>query len=107
MEQSGETIGYTTKDYLQILGKYINKDIIDYIIINDKHGIPMKILNKYKRCGLAAVKDDLTLNFCKKFGVKKIVANLFGEKLSKISIFARHNPSILAKILKDLYKRIK
>lgn len=104
MEQPGETVGYTTKDYMQILIKYLGENVVDYFLVNDNSKIPINVVEKYKYSNLHPVEDDLTDKDCKNMNIKKVVANLFGDNISKDSIFARHEPIILAKIIKRIFK---
>ncbi len=94
MSQPGETSGYTSSKYLEILEKYFGKNVIDYILINGK-ALPQDLLEKYKKANSFLIHDDFVES-----KTKKIREDLFGEELSTNAKFARHDPKKLARVIK-------
>ena len=99
MSQPGETSGYSSKDYLEILEKYVGENVLDYILVNNSE-LPKNLLRKYAKAGSYPINDDLNLKNTD--GTIKILSDFFGEKISENSIYARHDPLKLAKAIKKL-----
>ena len=100
MSQPGETIGYSSKDYLDILERYVGENVIDYILVNNSE-LPKNLLENYATQGSYPIKDD----FVESARTTKILGNFFGEKISEKSIYARHDPLKLAKAIKKLVEK--
>ena len=92
MTQAGETDNFSAEDHLFALIEHSQKDIIDYIVVNDHDIIDQEILARYAEEGAAPVgyhKDKL-----EKFGVQVIEANLLNEEQ-----VLRHDSCRLAAVL--------
>lgn len=59
MTQPGETEGFTAKDHLQALGKYIDISKLDYVIVNSQP-IPEQLRRQYEAEGAVPVINDLS-----------------------------------------------
>jgi len=100
MSQPGETTGYSSKDYLDILETYLGKNIINYIFVNDAD-FPKKLLQNYAKHESYPITDDLKNTH----ESEKILGDFFGAEISKNSMYARHDPLKLAKAIKKLVER--
>jgi uncharacterized cofD-like protein len=100
MSQPGETSGYSTKDYLDILERYVGENVVDCILVNNSE-IPKKLLKIYEQKDSHPIKDDFKNEDSKEKTVK-VLGDFFGEKISENSIYARHDPLKLAKVIKKL-----
>ena len=49
-DEAGETDGFSGKDFLDVLEKYLGKNVLDFAIFNDKRP-PERLLRKYRREG--------------------------------------------------------
>lgn len=58
MTQPGETDGFTAKDHLEALGKYLDVSQLDYVIVNSQP-IPENLLRQYEAEGSVPVANDL------------------------------------------------
>ncbi len=104
MTHFGQTNDYKASDYINEMQKYLGKDAIDYVLLNNG-SIPEKALKWYRKTNSIPVKDDLD-------GVKgiKVVRNNFvnseiykkhiADKLTRS--LTRHNPDMLAKAIVSL-----
>lgn len=105
MTKYGQTSGYTTKDHLYELEKYLGKDTINYCIVNKNDSIPGEILKRYEQEEAYPVVDDLEDN--KKLKVvrgnliSKQIYNKPKSDLLKRSLI-RHDPEKLAKAIVEL-----
>lgn len=91
MTKHGETTDFKASDFVNEIEKYLGKDVIDYVICNNKK--PSKeLLGRYEKEKAEFVELDLS---AKRFKIKK--ANL----LDDINL-ARHDPDKLAKTIINL-----
>ncbi len=103
MTRPGQTHGFSAKDHVTILEKYVGKGCIDVVMTNSK-ALPEDILKKYKNEQSSPVASDF-----KKEYFRVIKSNFVGEKeFKKVAgdtlkrSFIRHNPDKLAKIIISL-----
>src|SRR4030042_1288888 len=64
MTRYGQTFGFTAKDHIQVLEKYLGRDCLDYVLINTK-SIPKSALTKYRKVNEFPVVDDLEDSYFK------------------------------------------
>ncbi len=88
MSQPGETDGYTASDHALRIIKLLGRDMIDYIVLNNKY--PSRLLGKYEAQGQKPVKVDR--DKLDKLGIKRIVM----EDLVSEQELVRHDPNKLA-----------
>ncbi len=86
--QRGETDGLTAREHLEVIERYLGKDVIDYLIIH-KGEIPSEIEKKYTMEGQERVIDDFD-------GEKKIIR---AELIRHDSPIIRHDPEKLAEVI--------
>lgn len=92
MTQPGETDNYTLNRHIEVIEKYLGKNILKYIIVNDEE-IDEDILNLYEEDGANQVVVDITPDN----NIKVIRAPLV--KISSENKFIRHDPLELAKVI--------
>lgn len=92
MTQPGETDNYTLNTHIEVIEKYLGKNILKYIIVNDEE-IDENILNLYEEDGASQVVVDITPNN----NIKVIRAPLV--RISSENKFIRHDPLELAKVI--------
>ncbi|MFQ6033243.1 MAG: uridine diphosphate-N-acetylglucosamine-binding protein YvcK [Candidatus Bipolaricaulia bacterium] len=99
MTQPGETEGFTAKDHLDALGRYIDISAIDYVIINSQP-IPEHLLKRYAAEGSVPVINDLT-----GLGGPEVIA---AELLEVVELegkpTVKHNSRKLAKLIMERAK---
>ncbi|MCT4542470.1 MAG: YvcK family protein [Vallitalea sp.] len=101
MTQPGETDNYNLMDHVNVIEKYLGKDIIDYIIVNNQD-IPKDILKLY-------IEDDaipVTYNKekLKDKNIKVIETPLL--KILKETTLIRHNSDKLAEVIVSIVKNL-
>src|SRR4030042_6173328 len=64
MTRCGQTTGFTAKDHIQVLEKYLGKNCLDYILVNTK-AIPKSALLKYRKMKEFPVINDLKDSYFK------------------------------------------
>jgi len=114
MTQVGNTDNFSVEDFLRILEKYLNKDIIDYVIVNTGK-LPSKLIKEVKKVFPKAefIKYDKNLFKNKKF----IGADVLDKKIRKLNprdilvkkanqrTMVLHNSDKLAKIILKLCRQ--
>jgi uncharacterized cofD-like protein len=105
MTKFGQTNGFTAKDHLEELEKYLGKDTIDVCLVNRTKVYPRGILARYKEEKAYPVKDDLrkgnvTKVIRRSFISSKIYSKPKSDKLKRSLI--RHDPARLAKAIISL-----
>lgn len=103
MSRAGESYNYQASDYLADLGKYLDANRLDHVLVNNKLTIPNEILKKYQAEHSTPVIDD----FAKTWQNAKVTRTALmsktvyttekGDALPRS--FARHDPALLAKAL--------
>jgi len=99
MTKLGETTTYTVSDFVSEVEKYLGKNILDYVIYNQKIPSKAKIAEYQKECHL--VYDYVRFDrkkLSKKIDPKIIGADLFLDIKGPII----HDPDVLAKIILSL-----
>ena len=114
MTQAGNTDDFSVKDFLTILGKYLGKDILDYVIFNTGK-LPANQIKEFRKVFPKAdfIKYDESLLKRQNFiGVDVIDRNI--RKLDPADILVKgankrtmilHQPSKLAKVILKLCRR--
>lgn len=105
MTRAGQTTGFTAFDHVQELNKYLGKDRVNIVIINNDFDLPKSALNWYKKVKSQPVSDDLKGKFKGKVVRTGIVAKAVytkhpADKLVRSLI--RHDPKKLARVLMKL-----
>lgn len=105
MTRFGQTQGYSVKDHIDELEKYLGKGAIDIALINKTEKFPRGVLNRYKLEKAYPVKDDLGKGnsikvIRRKFISGKIFSKPKSDKLTRSLI--RHDPDKLAKAIVSL-----
>jgi len=99
MTQPGETDGFTAKDHLEALGRYIDISSLDYVIVNSQP-VPEHLLRQYAAEGSVPVANDLAdLERPEVIAAQLLeVVELEGRPTVK------HNSHLLAKLLMERAK---
>ncbi len=100
MTRYGQTFGFTAKDHIQVLEKYLGENCLDCVLVNIK-SFPKAALAKYKKVKEFPVVDDLNDSYFKviraDFLSKKETKRVPGDILKRSLI--RHDPNKLARVL--------
>lgn len=100
MTRYGQTFGFTAKDHIRVLEKYLGRNCLDFVLVNKK-SIPRSALVKYKKENECPVVDDLENSYFKiirgDFLSKKETKRVPGDILKRSLI--RHDSKKLAKAL--------
>ena len=99
MTQPGETDGFTAKDHLEALGRYIDISSFDYIIVNSQP-VPEHLLRQYAAEGSIPVANDLA----DLEGPEVIAAQLLEIVELEGKPTVKHNSHLLAKLLMERAK---
>jgi len=83
MTKRGETDGFSGEDFLNVLEKYLGKNVLDFAIFNDKRP-PERLLRRYRREGAEFVEPPRTRDNKK---TKYIMSDLIDT-----NDFVRHGP---------------
>lgn len=105
MTKHGETHGFTAKNHIDELEKYLGGGEIDICLVNKTRDFPKRLLERYAQEKAESVKDDLV-----EFKAKKIIRKNFvssrvykkskGDQLTRSLI--RHDSDKLAKTIANL-----
>ncbi len=103
MTKYGQTYGFTAKDHIRTLEKYLGKNRLDFVLVNSKP-FPEVALKKYKKEQEFPVIDDLEDNYFKvirsDFFSKKETKKIPSDTLKRSLI--RHDPNKLARVILSL-----
>lgn len=108
MTKYGEAYGYSAKDYLDDLGKYLDLKHVDYVLVNSDVSFSKKLLTAYRREHAKPVEDDLEQEYKGIEVVRKKTlshskpSEQKGDEMSRSMI--RHDSKKLAKTLISLVK---
>ena len=106
MTKYGQTLGFTARDHVQTLEKYLGKNYLDFVLVNLRP-IPRTTLKNYKKKNEYPVIDDLESSYFKiirkDFLSRKEAKRVPGDILKRSLI--RHDSGKLAKVLINLCKR--
>ena len=105
MTRYGQTYGFTAKDHIQILEKYLGENCLDFILVNSKL-ISRVALRGYEKEQELPVRDDLKDSYFKvirtDFLSEKETKKIPGDILKRSLV--RHDSNKLAKIILKLCK---
>jgi uncharacterized cofD-like protein len=103
MTRSGQTYGFSAKDHIRTLEKYLGKNCLDFVLVNSRQ-LPINILRKYQAEQASLVVDDLDnagLKVIRKdFLGRYITSKVAGDVLWRSLI--RHDSQKLAKVIMNL-----
>lgn len=91
MIKAGETNGFTAKDFLSVIEKYLGRNVLDYIIVNTKKPAPARLV-RYLGEGKAMVEPG---------NLPSRPLAILGDFIRR-SGFVRHDPERLAQVLVSL-----
>ena len=98
MTQPGETGSYSVLDHINAIINHTNKDLIDYVIVNNEK-LPEDVFEKYKKDGAEQVLlDEAQINKLDKMGIKIIEDNLVEVKNNYIRHDAKHIANIIVNL---------
>ena len=102
MTKFGQTNGFTAKDHLSELNKYLPSDCIDVCLINKKAEISKEIIKRYKEENSELVVDDLVASKNLKVVRRKLISNkVYTKPKSDVIVrsLIRHDSAKVAKAL--------
>jgi len=103
MTKYGQTFGFTAKDHISVLERYLGKNYLNFVLVNSRP-IPNSALKKYEREQEFPVIDDLKDSYFKvirsDFLSEKETKKVAGDALKRALI--RHDSKKLAKVLISL-----
>ena len=104
MTRFGQTDGFSAKDHINEIERYIGEGVLNYCLIN-KNNISKEAIRWYKKNDAAPVKDDLGVPKKIKVIRKNIVSSKFYPKSKSdklVRSFIRHDSDKLAKAVVDI-----
>jgi uncharacterized cofD-like protein len=106
MTRYGQTLGFTAKDHVRAIEKYLGKNCLNFVLVNSKH-IPKTAQNEYGKENEFPVIDDLEDSYFKvirgDFLSEKETKKVAGDILKRSLI--RHDSDKLAKAIINLLCR--
>ena len=103
MTKYGQTYGFTAKDHIDVIERYLGKGYLDFVLVNSKP-LPPKALKKYEKENEFPVFDNLKDSYFKvirgDFLSQKETKKIPGDILRRSLI--RHDSDKLAKVLVSL-----
>ena len=99
MTKPGETTDFEAVDFVNVVEKYLWKDILDYVVVNDGY-ISEKMAEKYKSLEKKKPVKVKSHKFFRAKSYKVIEADLLHE-----SDWVRHSYDKIAKVIKDIVKK--
>lgn len=105
MTKFGQTYGFSARDHIEVLEKYLGKGGLDICLVNKENTYPKDILERYKEEGAVPVKDDLgnpsDIEVLRKsLDSDKVFEKPKSDKLKRSLI--RHDSGKLAKVIVSL-----
>jgi uncharacterized cofD-like protein len=103
MTRYGQTTGYTARDHLWEMERYLGKGSVDFVLVNKDGSIPQGILRRYKDENAYPVVDDLDRdkNVIRGDFISKVIYEKpKGDALTRSLV--RHDPDKLAKTIISL-----
>ena len=98
MTQPGETVNYNVLDHVNAINKHTNKELIDYVIVNNEI-LPEDIFDKYRKDGAEQVLlDEIQNKVLIDMGIKVIEDNLVEVKKNYIRHDAKHIANIIVNL---------
>lgn len=105
MTKFGQTYGFTARDHVQELVKYLGRKVLDYVLVNRQDALPAEILKRYQEEKAALVKDDLGKGLDFKVKRADLISAKVYEKPKSDKLFRsliRHDSAKLAKVIVEL-----
>jgi len=107
MTEYGQTFGFTARDFILEIGKYLDLRNLDYVLVN-RTPIPEKILKRYTQSKASPVVNDLSGNWPFKVVSLDLLSSTVVKKekgdILRRSL-VRHDPEAIARFcLKNLTK---
>ena len=103
MTKFGQTYGFSARDHIKVLERYLGKDYLDFVLVNSKP-LPKAALKKYEKAQEFPVVDNLADSYFKviraDFLSRKETKKVRGDVLKRSLI--RHDSNKLAKVLINL-----
>lgn len=100
MTKYGQTAGFTAKNHIEVLEKYLGIGCLDYVLVNSG-SIPQAALKKYEEAKEFMVYDDLKDDYYKIIRSdvlsRKEIKEIPGDSLKRS--FIRHDSDKLAKVI--------
>lgn len=101
--QQGVTDNLDLYDHVQEIVKYLGKDVLDYVLINNKKP-PKKIIERYQKAGAnyLSVDEEGIKKIENSFNTKVVLGDIISRKyVSEYSKpgYIRHNPKKLSEVL--------
>lgn len=104
MTKFGETNGFSAKDHIEEIEKYLGSEVINYCLVSTKHRFPKGVLTRYRQEKAYPVVDDLKGDKLKVMR-RNLMANEVYTKakgdLIKRSLI-RHDPKKIARAIVSL-----
>jgi uncharacterized cofD-like protein len=102
MTKYGQTSGFTARNHIEILEKYLGIGCLDYVLVNSG-SVPQGALKKYEEAKEFLVYDDLRDDYFKIIRSdllsKKEIKEIPGDSLKRS--FIRHDSAKLAKVIME------
>jgi len=105
MTRHGQTDGYSAKDHLKEIEKYVGDGVINVCIVNKSNNFPSGVLKRYAEEDAYPVKDDLSGGNGLKIIRGDFISKLVYEKVKSdqlVRSLIRHDSEKLAKALMSL-----
>lgn len=105
MTKFGQTHGFSARDHIEALEKYLGKGGVDFCLINSDSTYPKKILERYREENAFPVKDDLKKGTTPKVIRKVLSSDKVYEKPKSDRLkrsLIRHDSQRLAKAIMTL-----
>jgi uncharacterized cofD-like protein len=105
MTRFGQTDGFTAKNHLDEIEKYMGGKVINYCLVNKSVSISKKALSWYRKNDATLVRDDLSDGKDLKIIRRHFASNKFYHKSKSdrlIRSLIRHDPKRLAKVIVEL-----
>lgn len=109
MTRHGQTDGFSAKDHLNELEKYLGKEIVDYCLVNKSKEYPQGVLKRYEQENAYPVKDDFAEEKKVKIIRGDFVSSVIYEKTGSDKMtrsLIRHDSDKLAKAIVALLDNI-
>ena len=107
MTEYGQTFGFTARDFILEIGKYLDLRNLDYVLVN-RTPIPEKILKRYTQSKASPVVNDLSGNWPFKVVSLDLLSSTVVKKEKGDTLrrsLVRHDPEAIARFcLKNLTK---
>ncbi|MFZ5932867.1 MAG: gluconeogenesis factor YvcK family protein [Patescibacteria group bacterium] len=105
MTKFGQTSGFSAKEHVEELEKYLGEGTVDYVLVNRTRSFPRGVLARYKEERAYPVKDDLERELSSKVIRRDLVSNKIYEKPKSDKLkrsLIRHDSDKLARAIVSL-----